>query len=949
MADAVNLQDGIGRKELQKIRRRFMALQRERQRRIEGELLPGQRIFLNLLPLLFHINHPMLPGFVNTATPAGIPDYNPSQTLLRQAKKLSRSFAYKKRARRRYHIQGLYLMGSIGSVAHTSGSDLDIWLCHEPDLTSKMLQDLREKVRRVEAWADELGLEAHIFLINAEAFRRGERDSLSHESSGSAQPQLLLEEFYRTGVLLAGRYPLWWLVPPEEEANYQEYAAMLLHKRFVNPLDCIDFGGLDQLPADEFFGAAHWQLFKGIESPYKTILKILLTEAYAEDYPNIRWLCQEAKRAVYSGEFDVDRLDPYVLMYHRLERYLRDRGEKKRLELARRCFYFKTGLHLSHPQAGHRDPWQQRLMAQLTQQWGWKKDDLILLDSREEWKIDRVLNERNTLVRELTHSYRLLTDFARTFGQGSSIDPAELSLLGRKLYSALEKRPGKIDSINPGISRSLLEPRISLHYAATHDDQHGWFLFLGEVNEEQALVTNPIKTTPGLIEMLAWCHRNRIIGPTTIISLHPHNCPVSSNELQALSSTLRSRYPDGIGTEAPLAALSAQPYALDCTLFINTGTDPMAHLSRLGKQLTSNRSDPLSFGASHTCLVEKVEQLITTSWGETLVLTHTGTEGLLESLCHFLRLALITRSDEEPLQVTAHSHSSVRAMGIARRVEQLFNDCSRSFSSTGPGLESRYLLQVGDDYYLLQRQQDNFSSLRLENQEELLDLLSEPQHHFRPVVVDQQTLQETPLPVIFELNRPGIIQLFYHTVKGTTRLWLVDEQGALFRQQLPATDEHYLLLQQQRFLDGIRLMRSLLANEPSHRLLLDTPEFYRLERDRDGHFLAEPRTPPRHRLPDSYLELRLVSERLDLNKAPYMLICGEREFSSLEHGEQLYEQVAEYILSRRRNRQSYPIYLTGLELSGPSGEGIASTIELYQFKKRLENRLNLALNRLLQG
>ena len=105
-----------------------MGIQRERLRRIEEELRPSQRIFVNLLPLLFHINHPMLPGFINTTTPAGIPDYTPSQAVLRAAKKLSRSFEYKKRAQRQYQIHGLYLMGSIGSVAHTAGSDLDVWL-----------------------------------------------------------------------------------------------------------------------------------------------------------------------------------------------------------------------------------------------------------------------------------------------------------------------------------------------------------------------------------------------------------------------------------------------------------------------------------------------------------------------------------------------------------------------------------------------------------------------------------------------------------------------------------------------------------------------------------------------------------------------------------------------------------------------------------------------------
>ena len=104
---------------------------------------------------------------------------------------------------------------------------------------------------------------------------------------------------------------------------------MLLHKRFVDPLDCIDFGGLETLSPDEFFGAAHWQLFKGIESPYKTILKLFLTEAYSQEYPAVRWLCQEAKAEIYAGQDNADELDPYVLMYRRLEQYLSDRNEQQ--------------------------------------------------------------------------------------------------------------------------------------------------------------------------------------------------------------------------------------------------------------------------------------------------------------------------------------------------------------------------------------------------------------------------------------------------------------------------------------------------------------------------------------------------------------------------------------------------------------------------------------------
>ena len=938
MPHAVYHKDGIGRKDLNQVHRRFMLLHRERLRRIGWELLPAQLEFINLLPLLFHINHPMLPGFVNTATPAGIPNFSPSKLLLQTAKKISRSFEYQKRARRRFSIQGLYLMGSLGSVAHTAGSDFDVWLCHDPKLTQSAIESLKLKADRIEDWGKSLALEVHIFVMNVETFRCGERESLSHESSGTTQRRLLLEEFYRTGVLLAGRYPLWWLVPPEEENNYSEYAQMLLHKRFVDPLDCIDFGGLETLTPDEFFGAAHWQLFKGIEAPYKTILKLFLTEAYSQEYPAVRWLCQEAKAAIYAGQESTDELDPYVLMYRRLEQYLGERGEKSRLELVRRCFYFKAGQKLSAKPTCREPSWQQELIEKLTREWRWGEGHLTLLDSRGSWKIDRVLEERNTLVRELTHSFRLLTDFARTYADADAIDPAELTLLGRKLYTALEKRPGKVDSINPGISRNLEEEQLSLHYSITDGDKPGWFLYLGEISIDQAQVTTPVKTTSGLLELLTWCHLNGIIGHGTRIALYPDTCPVSKSELHSLLHALKVIYPNGMSSPVPITNLSSQPYALACTLFINVGTDPMAHLSRVGKQLTSNRCDPLSFGAAHASLVEGIEQLISTSWGETLVFTYPGENCLLNTLCHYLRLLLNVPETALPV-VSAHSYSSVRSQGIARRVEELFNAVSRAFSPSGHGLSCRYLLRLGDDHYLIQNAREKFFHIRVSSPDELSDLLAQPLTEFSPVVIDRMTLTESPLPAIYELNQPGIIQLFYLNEKEHTLLFILDELGALFQQQLPVTEEHYLLLQQHRFINGICLMRNLQSEDPAYRLLLNAPEFYRLTQSRDGKYSAQSRIPPRNRLSDNYLELRLLSDDLSLNQSPQVLTCGEREFSSLEFGDRLFLAVAEYLLSQRRNRQAYPIYLTGLELSSLSSGNSASTIELFNFKRRLEQRL----------
>ena len=119
----------------------------------------------------------------------------------------------------------------------------------------------------------------------------------------------------------------------------------------------------------EFVGAGVWQLYKAIDSPYKSVLKILLTEVYAAEYPDVEPLSTSFKRAIYSDDLDIDELDPYVVVYRKLEDYLLERNELKRLELVRRCFYFKVGKALSRPSRTSSKSWQRQLMEKLVAQW----------------------------------------------------------------------------------------------------------------------------------------------------------------------------------------------------------------------------------------------------------------------------------------------------------------------------------------------------------------------------------------------------------------------------------------------------------------------------------------------------------------------------------------------------------------------------------------------------
>ena len=940
-AHTVNI-DGV---ELRAVKRRFIAINHDRLKRVYHALRDRQKIFFDLLPLLFHINHPMLPGYLSSSTPAGLAEYTPSNRSIEAARRLSKSFAYKRRAVRQYELLALYLMGSSGTIAHSDKSDFDIWVCIRPEMEQEERLALARKAEGIESWAASIGLEVHFFIMSDEAFRRGEMQTLSEESSGSAQHHLLLDEFYRTGLLVAGRYPIWWLVPPEAEPYYDEYVHDLKHKRFVGPHDTVDFGGISRMPAGEFFGAALWQLYKAVSSPYKSVLKILLMEAYASEFPESELLSLRYKRAVWGGDTNLDELDPYVQMCSRVEEYLTEHGELDRLELARRCFYFKVNERMGRPDRRGNITWRREAMRALVNEWGWSEPHLLMLDSRPTWKIHRVLEERQGVVEVLTQSYRALSDFARSQSGDISIDPAELNLLGRRLYAAFERKAGKIDIINPGISEDLMEERLSLHQV--RGTEQGWVLFRGDVRTGDTQGERPLKRTLSLVEMLAWCHFNRLIHPfASMVSLHPDDCDVSNWELRSVIDCLQQLYADGSLEEAEMQALAQPPQVRQAALFINLGVDPMSGLTREGMQLVSDRTDALSYGGRWENLALTFEQIAVTTWQEVLTFRYTGETALLDCLCDYLAWAPIG-SGHIPAPMACFSFSSTRGAPIAHRVEEVFKDVVEWYYNGQGQRSGRYILQVGHNYFVLQPENDvpryqNFGSLNA-----LIAHLSTPQDGFSAIRVDHHTLADTALPLIFELNRAGTVQLFYQINGDQATVYIIDEKGSLFSQQVAFHDNLTLLTQFQRFLEKVQHRRGFLISEAGGTIETDEIEYYQITQRPGIKPRLERQNISPFRQSRSYFGVQVIGDVLEASRTVLTMYCNEQEFSTLEYGDRLFEEVARYVLSKRTSGQTYPIYITDIDLARgllgvESVQGL-QTVHFLNYKKRIEARLNQAL------
>lgn len=915
-ANAIQLDfaDGIDRKTLRRLCDRFLGVNRVRRQRAREALATRQQVVLDLLPLIFHLNHPSLPGYLDHACPYGVSHYQPDDDELAAAQRLARTFRMRSTGRRRPDIQGLYVMGSPGTLGHSVASDLDVWLCHRPDLGEAGIRRLEAKAEAVSRWADSLGLELHVFVFAAGEFREGrQRVEVNGENCGSAQHFLLLDEFYRTGIHLAGCFPLWWLIPASEEADYDALVHQLIECRFIRADQYLDFGPVPAIPEAEFLGAGVWQLYKGIDSPWKSLLKLLLIECYARDR-EAGPLCLAFKARVYAGYTDADRLDPYVMLYERLADWLTRMQAPDRLELVRQSLYLKTGVPLTRLERVDRR-WQSSLLQEMVADWGWDARQVRRLDDRHRWRAGDVQVLRRQIVAELTHSYRFLSRLARTHAISAAIRPRDMGLLGRKLYAAFQRKAGKVEMINPNLAPSLAEENLSFHHQSTQNGNGegvgGWLLYRDLENPADAFWQPVIRRSGSLVDMLVWCHCNGLLTRMTRLNLRGGSSHLSLGGLRGMIEDLQTDLPVP-EVAASREALLEDSRPLRILLFVNVAVDPQATLTEKGLHKLSGRHDSLGFSGGRENLVQTLDQVMLNSWHEVSVHRYEVGDTLIQCLKNILAARVVAPA--EPPVITVRCHDAGHASSIERRLQTLFQDVQQSFFTGQRGPHPlRYVIEIERRYFVLQFHDGEPGFVALESRAALFEHLQKPQPMYMPVVLDRHAIEEDPaLDLVCKASQPDNIQVFYQVRDRRARVWVVDEHGSLSYWEQGFTGRRHLLAPVLRFLMNIAERRQLRRTLVDAGGELDVTCAELIQRR--GQWVIERRPGVTDDLPMEGFELQAVGQQEGDSPVRFDLFCGAEEFSVLEYGDQLIPAVAHYVRSRRRSGETYPVYITDLNL-----------------------------------
>lgn len=727
---------------------------------------------LQLISLLLHINHPSLDGYVKNA-PQGVHGFQLSDYQQKYLQNhLSKDdylevLSELKRKTIKVNTLGIYVMGSIASISQTPSSDLDIWVCHSNNLSNTKKKVFTLKMKQLQIWANNLGIDITLYLMTQDHFKNFHHTApLTVDNSGSAQHMLLLDEFYRSAIRIAGKPLLWLHLNIKNEQNYEQEIQKLVDKKIINLDDWVDFGGLGTFSANEYFGASLWQLYKGVDAPYKSVLKILLLETYSSEYPNTYLIAQEFKHKLLTNDFNF-HFDPYLTMLNRVSSYLTNLNETKRLDFVRRCFYMKAN-EFQETNNNLKKNWRFQHLQELIKEWKWSEKTVEHLNHYNNWKIKRVKENHNKLIQYLMFSYRNLMHFARKHKLDSNVMPQDISILTRKLYTSFEELPGKVTLLNPAISSDLSEKHLTFIEVQNHKScKPGWYLINQQPNTNDCYQQRYTEYSENLNKLVSWAYFNGLLTSRT--NLHISSKTVSLATLRHFIADLRLSFPS---RRIPVSneELSQQCEIKNLCVIVNLTKDPTQNLYQTKSDILS--SDLFSFGPTEESLVGSIDLTYRNVWNEIRTLHFEGENAILLALKVLSNK--IYRGSSKLESVNVFCYSEYYQNTLRNIVSVLINKCISIQVGTVDAPKNNLLRVAGKNWQFFFEERgislQEIHTVQNKNYE-----LDETLH----TPVEEREINKKNYPYeIDAFASEGFLQFFFEdTKKGLFNVYILDENN----------------------------------------------------------------------------------------------------------------------------------------------------------------------------
>ncbi|MFW5451500.1 MAG: class I adenylate cyclase [Methylophagaceae bacterium] len=876
--------------EQQQVLTHFQSLNRTRIERLSDLAPQHQRPFFDLLALIFHSTVSIVPDPFSDNPPSGIIDYQPTDNQLKSAKKLKSSFQFKRHALSHYPIVGLYLINNHGLFNYPKKPHFDLWLVHITELDGAQRYALQNKLTTVRTWAESLGININTKLLSD--------DELNPQSYSAYE----LEYFYLNGLVVAGSIPLWWLIPPNSDYNS---ASATLDQRALNKLAILDFGEIPEISKQTLYNDIVDLLDSNLEQGINHILPLIHQQYYLRQYPKLPWLSHDLKHALYQNEMDPLLLDCMTLMLKQLER---TNIPFDTLTLVRQSFYIHAHERLSQKVSRPKFPWRRGFIANYSLAWSWNDDLFEQLDHRSNASFRQCNAEHLNTLPIFENVSTSLTQFAE---QQQLSTNQQHHLINTKLQRSTDSAPDIIPSLPHGLRAKNNEQHLYLYRFEDNGEWKISDIILSSITQ------TALYQEASLLQVLAWAICNQVLTATSKIIVSDHSGNISVSKVKPIIQQLLQSH---LATSESVTNdnLLKAPELDHIQLFINLEQQPMARFDKQGIKLASLQNNPLNYADRGHSLIVTIEGLICSSWGEWHYISHAGTTSPLEMLA-----ALVHWWDPQHKSTTIKCwcHANTYGRSISTCLEELYKDVNAHYQNNP--YSGNYLLAIADHYYQLQWQTGLCDHTILPNVSDILSALSRSRSSFSASKINAPLDPSGLISTLLTYQTNDQISLFLQNNDPSLSLYIIDEFGSLFHQQFTSLTESTLIANFQHFIASIK-----------DRNKFKKVRFFRLGSQKPWRVTPLPLSNTAGKT--IYLPVTISMDK-PRKSATCTIKCGPKHFSGKANDPELFSQVAQLMLTLRRSKNDYPLYIT--ELNFPQTIKVTTRDYILQ-KQRLESLLN---------
>ncbi|MBU0991287.1 MAG: class I adenylate cyclase [Proteobacteria bacterium] len=515
---------------ISKKRKVFINYNIKRLHELIRNLTSEKRKLFHTIPFLLHVNSPDFPGYVDhPSCPYGIFGFHDSgfwKLSLKHGKfdeKKLHPYLSKK-----FHIQGLYLMGSSGTLAQSQKSDFDYWvLIDQSTCTDTQIAYLSLKLDQIKDWSKKkYNHEVNFFILDVNEIKENRYKAVDEESSGTAQRTILKEEFYRTFILMAGLIPYWAVTPAGiDDSSYNNIISLSLTNDSDGVIreSYIDLGNLTAIRKSECPGAILWQLYKSNFDPAKSLIKASLI-AYFNFLPGDELLpCDLIKKKFAESIFGGSLYDPYAIIFDKVTSFLDGYDYDEFSEVIRECVFLRLIEYLSSSDKDIKNT-KQKLINNYTGKWFWDEDKIGRFQSYDEWtEIEKTAYDEY-VVSKISILYEKVLKNLGTSRKKTDMRPSDFKNLRNRIAKYFRKAKGKVPRCSSYLKAKSQNLSLIVSPEISAEGKPEWAILNASVSMKKTSNTLLYKTDK-LFKALAWIIGNDLYHgtPDTIMLQQTHH------------------------------------------------------------------------------------------------------------------------------------------------------------------------------------------------------------------------------------------------------------------------------------------------------------------------------------------------------------------------------------------------------------------------------------------